>query len=465
MKRLTVVMALAGLLVLPSVAKAEITWTDMGGDIYMLYFYSNNVLDFDDDDGSFLGFDDQGDLFRTEVHLNFKADLDDNVSVGVSLEADRDLESISGDNAGANSFDSGVTDLAVFIEEAYVKIAEPFDLPITVTGGRFFANWGDDSTAEDFNGYWGDGMVLGDGDPITPGSLYTLGDWETDPFDGVVVSFDYDTFVVDAFWLLATDQNDFGDRSTDTEALGFYASYLGVEGMQFDGYVIWTTSDGDSANAILVNNSDQFTLGARVAGALLDDQIAYKLEGAYQLGDQDGFFGGPDGDFEAWAVEAGVNWHPDHDLNPEIGFVYTLQSGDDDVADGDYGYWAPAFENKGYGMIADAFVWTNAHIFHVDAGIDLMEDLRLETDWYYYLLQEEDGGILNLGADAFNFPVGPADDEQLGWEIDAQVNYTFSENVDAFFGGGVFIPEQAVEDVLGVDDEAYFVRTGVKVAF
>ena len=443
-------LALAICLAMPLASSAEITWTDIGGDISLLYFYSSNVQDFNDD------LSDDGDMLRSEVHLNFKADLDDNVTVGISMEADRDLGSMDFENANTNGLNGfGIDDMAIFLEEAYVAVAEPFDLPLTVIAGRFFYNLGDDSTADDFNGYWGDGAIIGDGDASSPGTLNWLGDWETDPFDGVVVSFDYDTVVLDAFWLLATDQNDFGDRAHDTEALGLYGSYLGLEGMQLDGYFVWMYGDGNNAaNVFPMNKFDQFTIGARWAGGCMDDTIAYKLEGAYQFGDI------VDDDIEAYFIEAGVNWHPDVEMAPELGFVYTLNSGDDDAQDLEE--WSAVFENKGYGMIADAFVWTNTHIFHIDAGLELTEDLALDTDWYYYIAAEEDAGVINLGADA---AWGIPNDDDLGFEIDAQLEYTFSENVDAILGGGIYFPGDAIDDVAGSDDEAYFIRTGVKVAF
>ncbi len=470
MRKFALAFVMAGLLAMPSVSNAEITWTDIGGDIYLLYYYSANVADFDDDG------DDDGDLFRSEIHLNFKADLDDDVTVGISLEADRDLESIGAygsTNSGSNSLDGigDVGDLAVFLEEAYVKVVEPFGWNVSVIGGRFFANWGDDSTADDFNGYWGDGLILGDGDAGTPATLNALGDWETDPFDGVVASFDFDAFTVDVLWLLATDQNDIGDRAHDTEVLGLYGSYLDLEAMQIDAYFLWMNSDGSKGNLLFTNKVDQFTVGARWAGACMDDTIAYKIEGAYQFGDVENASGAVDGgDFDAFVIEAGVNWHPDHDLNPELGFIYTFQSGGDDPEDVEY-YTAP-FEGKGYGMIADNFTFTNTHVFHIDGDIDLAEDVRLRTDWYYFLLDDDDQRIQSLGGDAFTAldPLGvliadtPSDDS-LGWEVDAQIDYTYSENVDAFVGAGIFFPEDAVEDAVGSDDEAYFIRTGVKVAF
>ena len=461
MRRYTILLALVACLAMPLASTAEITWTDIGGDISLLYFYSANVLDFDNDGAG----DDDGDLLRSEIHLNFKADLDDNVSVVISMEADRDLGSLDVDNFATNGHNGfGIDDMAIFLEEAYITIAEPMDLPFTLTGGRFFYNLGDDSTADDYNGYWGDGAVIGDGDATIPGSLNWLGDWETDPFDGVKAVFDYDTFVLDAFWLLATDQNDVGDRAHDTEVLGLYGTYLGLEGMQLDGYFTWLNSDGTTAFAFPFNKSDQFTAGARWAGGCMDDTIAYKLEGAYQFGEaEDGGTLGMDGDIDAFFVEAGVNWHPDMDRNPEVGFMYTLNSGDDDTEDLEE--WLPVFENKGYGMIADAFVYTNTHIFNISAGIDLTDDLRVHSDWYYFLSYEDsdiDDSIINLDADA---ATGMSTEDEIGFEVDAQLDYTFSDNVDAFVGGGVFFPGDAIEEVAGEDDEAYFVRTGVKVAF
>lgn len=466
MLRYALPMILAVALFVPA-ADAEVTWTDIGGDIYLLYFYGENILDMSDDDATIFG-NDSGDMLRTEIHLNFKADFDD-VTVGVSVEADRDLESFN-DNGNLNAFDDAfvATDLGVFLEEAYITVVDVFDTSASLTAGRFFANRGDDSTAEDFNGYWGDGFFIGDGDPGTPTTVAALGDWETDPFDGLWLTADFEEVVLDLTYLIATDNNG-ADASDDTSLLGLYLSYVpsSMENLQLDAYMNWVDSEGPDANAFLFNNSDLYSFGLRVAGACMDDEIAWKLEGVYQTGDSDDVAaaGGDDMDVDAWAVEAGINYHPDLDYAPEVGFVYTYLSGDDDPMDDDMESFTAPFENKGYGMIADAFVFTNSHVFHLDAGCDLTEDLSLDTDWFYFLLAEEDAGIASLGGDAFVVPVGVVDDDELGWEVDVQLDYEYSENIDAFLGAAVFFPGDAVEDALGDDDEALFIRTGVKVAF
>jgi len=213
-----------------------------------------------------------------------------------------------------------------------------------------------------------------------------------------------------------------------------------------------------------------------VAGDLITEELSYKLEGAYNFGDIDrgvtplalGTTGARDGDFDGFGVEAGLNWHPETDYNPNIGFIYAFLEGDEDnigaVMDEDFDGILLPFENKTYGEIANSFVFTNAHIFHITAGVDLSDEWGICSDWYYFLL-DEDKDVTQLSLLPRGW--GVTTDDDLGFEWDLQLNYKFSEQVRAFAGGGVLWPGDAIEDMNPghEDDEAYFFRTGMKVVF
>ncbi|HPA46074.1 MAG TPA: alginate export family protein, partial [bacterium] len=123
------------------------------------------------------------------------------------------------------------------------------------------------------------------------------------------------------------------------------------------------------------------------------------------------------------------------------------------------------FEAKTYGQIADSFVFTNAHIFHLTGGVEFNEQWGLDADWYYFLL-DEDEDISQPELTGFR-GWGAAEDDDLGFELDVQLNYAFNESLGTFVGGGIFWPGDAIEEMspTGDDDEAFFIRTGVKVAF
>ena len=101
-------------------------------------------------------------------------------------------------------------------------------------------------------------------------------------------------------------------------------------------------------------------------------------------------------------------------------------------------------------------LFTNMHVFNLNGGLLLNEDVAWTLDLYYLMLEEDDA----LG------------DDTVGFEVDTQIDYRFNDNLTTFIGGGVFFPDDAAENAanaaagtLGNDDEALFFRAGVKVNF
>jgi len=471
MKRYTLLALVAAVVMFPGMARADISNMDIGGDLMLLFFASDNTGDFSDDAS---GLGDETDFLRTEAHLWFQADLEDNVMVRISLEADRDMESIENENA----FDDGnFSDLDVFLEEAFVSIANVYDTPLSVKMGRMFINFGDNPKADNFNRFWGSSMWFGDGNAMSPIDISQIGTWEIDPFDAILLEYDMDSAVIDAFYAQAVD--DPFETNADLSTWGINASYIGLEGHQFDAYFAYTNADYTELNG---GDIDHYLIGLRAAGDILPEQLSYKAEVSYGLGELEnsaGFIpgfgdvicttpGDDDGDIEGLAVEAGLNYHPDMAYKPEIGFIYTWLQGDEDnvpgAQDEDFeGAYLP-FEGKVYGEIANSFIFTNAHIFHITTGVDFNEQWGLDADWYYFLMdQDEDIVQPDLAGRGW----GVAEDDDLGFEVDVQLNYAFNESVATFVGGGVFWPGDAIEGMSATreDDEAYFIRAGVKVAF
>lgn len=477
MKRYTLLALVAAFVMFPGMARADISNMDMGGDLMLLIYWGENTDDFNDRNGN------EVDFLRMEAHLWFQADLADNVMVRISMEVDREMESFESpfdDPAFVPSdlWDDGWTnDLEVFLEEAFISIANIYDTALSLKMGRQFMNFGDNPEADDFNRFWGGSLWFGDGNPNSPMDLSQMGTWEIHPFDAILFEWDFDAAIIDAFYAQAVD--DPTEMDADLNVWGINASYIGLEGHQFDGYFAFTdgnwrgvTFGGDRGGKI-----KHYLVGVRAAGDLLPEELSYKAEFAYNFGDIDdgglfipafGDLNAGDGDFDGFAIEAGLNYHPDMDYSPEIGFIYTYLDGDDknlpaggrDDFDGIYF----PFEAKTYGQIADSFVFTNVHIFHVNGGVAFNDQWSMDADWYYFLLDEKSGSTTQLSR--LPRAWGAANDKDLGFELDLQLNYVFNENVATFLGGGVFWPGDAIEDMSGgADDEAYFIRTGLKVAF
>ncbi len=391
---------------------------DIGGDVKVLAVYLDNVTDTDND------LDDQEAYLRTETHLWFQADLSDNVTAKISVETDRLFNQEDGENPGAAD-----NDLEVFLEEAWIQAMYLYDSAISVKLGRQFIEFGD-------------GFVFGDSDPGSEVDLNSKGEWEVDPFDAILGWYDGDDWVLSA--VMAKDvENRLANN--DVDAYGAYFSYTGVEDYVIDvyGFMAKIKSLMTVANAA-TTDADVYWVGARVAGSAIEG-MSYKLEGVYEFGDVDDL----DADISAWAIEAGIKYAIDAEYNPWVGFTYVYLSGDDDPADSDFEAFVAPFQNRVYGEIADPLVQTNAHIFNLAGGLDVNEDIAVSAK-YYYLMRDEDDAM---------------GDDDIGHEIDAFLDYQFSEETTASLAAGCLIPDDVLENMNGEDDTAWFVRAGVKVEF
>ncbi|MBD3265214.1 hypothetical protein GF373_00970, partial [bacterium] len=196
-------------------------------------------------------------------------------------------------------------------------------------------------------------------------------------------------------------------------------------------------------------DGESYILGGRVAGDITPD-FAYKGEVAYQFQDNN-IAAGPEAD--AFAGQIGINYHPEYNMNPNIGFIYTYLQEDNGS-----GFIAP-FDGKTFGMIHEGLYkvyngaggFTNSHVFNVNGGFEPMQDVAWTADFFYFMADDDIAGT---------------NEDDGGFEIDSQIDYQFNEYLRTFLGGGVYFPGDAAEAAFGNnDDQAYFFRTGMKVNF
>lgn len=455
MKQLTV-LSLAAFLALGVTANAAIDNVDIGGDIFMEYFMSENLPDLNDDN------DDMSDFFRMEGHLWFQADLDDNITARISLEFDRAFNQGLNPGLAGDTNDLGFTgsdDLDLFLEEAFIKVQDIWGSAASVSVGRQFINFGDDPNADNFNQWWGPGFIYADSRTNDPLLISQLGSYEIDPFDAIVFTYELEQARIDIFH--ARDVDDvigvYGDSQvfddSDATITGIYASYFGLEGHQIDAYYSYNDQTVESGFGPLGFDGEHHMIGIRASGDI-NESIAYKGEVAYQFQDRtnEQISGN---EIEAFAAQAGINYHPDSTYNPNVGFIYTLLQEDDNLS----GFASP-YEGKTYGQIAESIVkfygggvFSNMHVFNLNGGMEPMENVALSMDMYYFMLDED-------------IVVGNDEEDDGGFEVDGQVDYLFNENLTTFVGGGVLFPGDALEAAAGNNDDlTYFFRAGMKVHF
>lgn len=455
----------AMLVVAPGMSNADIENLDIGGDVRTLMVWTDNIVDLNDDE------DDQNDFLRLEAHIWFEATLADNVKAKVSFEVDRDWESnadVEGVETGSNGIFGGDSDLNVFLEEAWIKIAQIYDSPLSLTLGRQFIQFGD-------------GFIIGDSQPAVPLYLTQTGEWEQDPFDAIVANFDWDTIILDLVYAKTVEER---EADEDGDLAGAHLAYAGLEGHVFSIYYwFMRTESGDFARYPKLFTDGQENLhviGGRAEGELFPT-LNYVAEIAYQFGDTDMESGNED--ISALGAHAGLTWRPDMELSPYIGFEYFFLQGDDDPELENE--WRQVFSNHTYGEIAESYIASNMHMFNVNLGLDNIADGKFAAGlkYFYFLLDEDEGtlgatGLPTVGPGGhpgyeYHYQALPfltGDDSDFGHEIDLYLTYNFSDSLVAKVVGGVFIPGDAIEtfnddEEVEDADEAFFARAEVAVKF
>jgi len=420
-------------------AYADIDNMNIGGDFMAEYFFADQATTLSD------AGNDEADFIRTEGHLWFQADLDDNVMARISLEFYRGLDQTNSNNYGFGGARFGSTGgLDVFLEEAFVKVSDIAGSGFSASVGRQFLNFGDDPNADNFNRWWGPGFIIADGNPDCPFLLTDMGSYEIDPFDAIVVSYSTEVASVSLLYARAFEDNFVGINS-DSGLTALYGSYFGFEGHQIDAYFTWADNNQDK----VINEGNRYIFGLRAAGDIMPE-LAYKAEFAYQTDDLGNGNLGPE--FDAFAAQAGLNYHPDVNYKPNVGFIYTYLQGDTDK--GVLGGFEAPFEGKTFGLLYEGLAkfyglgyFSNTNVFNLNGGFEPFQNIAWTADLYYYLMDEEN-------------PISK--DEDGGFEIDSQVDYKFNDNLTTFLGGGMLFPG---DGLLLNSDDAYFFRTGVKVKF
>jgi hypothetical protein len=452
----------------------------VGGDIKVQGVYVDNVNDFDDGDDNNDEYesDDQEAFIRSEAHLWGQADLADNVSARVSVEADRTFSNEDGALYSDSSDDGyGVTsshgvpaddDLNIFLEEAWIDIRDIGGYPVSAKIGRQFFELGD-------------GFVFGDALPGSPALFSDLGDGEQDPFDMIRVDIEpMENVVLTLAYTKAAETRNV-QRDIDIYLANLAWNY--VENHTAEIYYMYYNDDGNArisspvldASGEIVSFHGPTTsvdvelhqIGLRLSGKVVDE-LKYNAEGTFQFADQIQFEGtDQEVDIQGWAATAGLTWEPQAlaDNNVALGASYTYLSGDDTADDENEAYWQ-IIDNRTYGEIGDfmeglvvnnsgGLGYTGVHAFNIDGKITVMEKLNLGLEAFYFLAAEDVLGPNN------------EDDDDIGFEVDGYLGYDITENLTANLASGFFAPGDATENWTGSNDAdtAWFVRGGVTVSF
>ena len=257
-------------------------------------------------------------------------------------------------------------------------------------------------------------------------------------FDGGRVTLKRNGLQLDAFAAsVVTIQPEGFDKSGFGNSL--YGAYLSttriVPKQTLEPYFLWRQSSGIAAELGGVANLHQATSGVRMAGKL-PAAFDYSTETAVQTGSA-----GPDA-VKAWASHWNVGKTlPGIAVRPRLFGEYNYASGDANRSDGTRGTFDqlyPTGHDK-YGL-ADQVGWRNIH--HARAGIEFKPSAKwgVNGGYHSWWLASATDALYNAGGAAIVRSAAGTAGRHVGQEIDIQIAYTYSPQLQIGAGYAYLIP-------------------------
>jgi len=463
-KVLLAVSMLATLVAMP--AFAAVQNIKVGGDIDSTFIYRDR-FDLGRDRSGTNGNDAseyKQNLFITQTRLRVDADLSDNVSATVALINERPW-----DNEGDVNTQS-TSDTNIQLNLAYVKLREMLYSPLTVQVGR-----------QQFN--YGNAFIVGANGPNNLANAGGLNKVAQDltkrtALDGIKLVFDYHPLTIDVFGA-KVDANGLtgtGPRKDEVDLYGINANYqLGDQWNTTLETYFFSKFDRSLQTVAGAKTDTVFVPGLRastnpIKGLNVQGEVAWQ-GGNKATTSTSGAARADNLQRQALGAEAIVNYQVQYEKvakwKPAVTGVYTYVSGERNPSDGRDPFrpnskntwtgWDPMFEDQGGGTIYNTlFDLTNAHIVTTSAQISPIEDVTAKVTWTgLWLAREPDlGGVGNnqgtTVGNKYNFNMRQPDgttitpaitsNRAIGWEIDGDLNYDYTEDVKLGLSLGWFVP-------------------------
>ncbi len=366
-------------------------------------------------------------FFRTNTQIEVAADLTDNVSTVVNLVNQRDWNGDAVDTTGTATSSAGA-EFDILLDLAYVQMKEIFYSPLTLTIGR-----------QDI--WLGRGFVIGNNQTAwDPQSILQADEYAvTTAFDAIRATLDFNPWTIDVIFskIQEGSLNPEDDRDLFITNVNYkFAEYNAVA----EGYYILDQDRNTVSGATGSDPNQTNTLGGRVQFDPIS-QITLGGELAYQFGEYT--TGTLDRDRDAWGVDIFGTYRWDNAWKPELTLEYVLFTGEETTTgtNDEYNAWNSLYRGKFWTAYADfrEFVYAtadgsdqpateNTQFIQVKGSLKPLDDLLLEAS-FTYLWNDE--SIVVSGVER---------DDQIGWEVDLQATYDYTEDVSFGLLTGWFVP-------------------------
>jgi hypothetical protein len=401
----------------------------------------------------------------TQTQLQVDADLSDNVQTVLRLLNER---------AWGTQIDTGATVVdqnAVDINLAYVRMKELLYSPLTVELGRQQLNYGN-------------AFIIG-ANGANNAAVGNIAGFAADltkatAVDAVKAILDYKPLTIDLFAGKVASNNLLGTgaHSDDVDLYGVNANYqLGDDMNTVVEAYLFSKFDHSANNALVGGVSPKtdkiYVPGLRastnpISGLNVQGEVAWQ-RGTKTLNTLGGI---TNAERDALGAQAIVNYQVKQadveKYKPVLQAVYTFVSGDSNPTNGNgaaalsgtkWTAWDPMFEDQAGGKIYNAlFNLTNAHILELSAAFNPIEDVTAKLSWTGIQLDKsldrQVGGpgaghattagtlILPDGSSSTNLITSNLG---LGHEVDADLTYNYTEDVQIGVSVGMFRPGDAFE--------------------
>lgn len=395
-------------------------------------------------------------LFITQARVGISADLTDNVGVKIKLINERPWTDGSSSNTDVD------------INEAYAIFREFIYSPATVSVGTQPLRFGN-------------ALIIGDPNTnnrvsLASGLSGVAADLSKEKaFDSVRLTLDYNPLTIDIFGAKINGNTLTGATSQDDDVdlLGWNNNYKFGDKHNTEAEVYFFAKR-DLSTQESANGTDPDTVyvpGARVSTNVLG--LNLQGEVAWQRGNKAATASAPDNQRrEAMAAQIiashQVAFEKTKKYNPVVALWGTYLSGDSNATAGSptgpgttgekYTAWDPMFEDQAGGTIYNTlFDYSNVRLLGGSLSFNPMEDVLLKTTFTGLWLDKNLVDPTGIGTIAIRQPDGtsvtPAlsgidanSNQHLGNELDFDMVYNYSEDVQFGASAGWFFPGAIFQD-------------------
>ena len=444
-KRLIMILALLFVAGITMAAYAEVQNVKVSGDL-LIRGVARNDFQTGAGVGTSTGVNDKSRAILSAVRARVDADLTDNVSATVRLLNER-----------AWGLETSASSTEVQLDLAYVTLKEFLYSPLTLVVGRQELRYGN-------------ALIIGDPDTnaiassvsALPSTLKDLSVRKS--FDAVKAVLNYDPLVLDLVYSKIEENTT--NVADDVTLMGLNAAYTVNKELLTEAYLWSRNREAGSSgisSAAPANGERLNVLGAR--GVFLGiPHLTLGLEGAWQFGDHiatttlypdEVRTAGTKSKVNAYALQITSMYALPIRYGPVVNFNYTRLSGDKDKATGDnYRGWNPMFEDQSGGLICNRILaYSNAQIFNLGGTLQPMEDLKVSLNYYHIRLLQT--FTTTVGGDLTRTLSGVYGDQattikpvqrHLADELDLNILYDYTEDVQLGLRAGLFIPAAAYDN-------------------